>query len=667
MYFAQNHNIHPLAEPVVNEYPLVGEVACLPEVIDGYVRGIGAGGEGGTAVELVEWGYAGDNDALMSSALGAPQDGSGVVLVNFTDRDDGVLDGVLPERIQPPPFGNVARFGEALLAADVLSGAQSGNLDMGYGEELLIGAPGMVAEDNGGEGVLFAYRGNWDTIDIPTRYWERDTRYQPPGLPMNAEFGAAIAAPFDGGPGNFPDWIAVGAPGEDAVYLLDVHRNPAAASRFSVLQVIRPDPGHIGTRFGSALAVADLDGDGRQDLAVGAPDDSSGGSVFVFSGNPAGCGPVWVGQTLSTAAIHLESDLYGATDLFGHALAVGRIFGDDQSRLGLVVGVPGEDGSVANAGAICQFRIDTDAAACPKLAEGFIRCHDNPDAEADAYFGAALAVGDFVPLDNLGSFTGHYARVDEIAVGSPYQSSDTVTDSGVVSVFEPVGDGLDLDAYPDPLTSLLDYNGDQTDGAFGASLARGFVQDTPFEDLVIGAPGTGPVTASAHGSLTLTKAALQGSSFPCSNLSGTYLGYDSLGQALEGRVFWAADELHFELGLHPDEVGEMTLEVRDEDGNFCTYGDDFDGQFLGELDLPAVAWTCGTSTTSFSVQINEGPDLFLEGTLSHDGASTFDLKIDESGALFTALNLVNLTTTCAILGNEGAGFSFTQDEAFGCE
>jgi len=214
---------------------------------------------------------------------------------------------------------------------------------------------------------------------------------------------------------------------------------------------------------------------------------------------------------------------------------------------------------------------------------------------------------------------------------------------------------------------VLDYSGEQTGGLFGASLARGFVQDTPFEDLVVGAPGTGPAAATAHGGLTLTKSILQGSAFPCSELSGSYLGYDSLDQVIEARSFWAADELHFELGLHPDEPGELTLEVRKDSGEFCTYGDDFDGQFIGDLDLPAVAWACGETETAFSVQISEGPDLYLEGTLSHDGVDTFTLKIDETNTLFDALNLVNLTTTCAVVGNEDAGFEFTMDEEFGCE
>ncbi len=677
-----DYNIYPLAEPVVNDYPLVGEAACLPEPEDGFVRVMGPGGEGGAAVELVEWGTRGSIDSLMSSAMGAPQAMRGAVVVNFTDRSTGYLAAGLPEHITPPPWGNIARFGEALLAVDVRRGNQSGNLDIGYGEELLVGAPGEVNEDDGGEGMLFVFRGNYDTVDIPSRYWELDTAYQPTGVPLNAEFGAAIAAPYNGGPGDYPDWIAVGAPGEDAVYVLEVHRNVSAASRFSLLQVLRPDPGYAGSRFGSALAVADLDGDGRQDLAVGAPDDVFGGHVFVFSGNPAGCGPVWVGQPLSGVGLRLASDLTGGSDEFGAALAVGKIFGVDMSRRGLVVGVPGEDGVDSNSGGICQFRIDTDGAACPRFAEGFIRCDDNPDAEIEARFGHAISVGDFVPLDNLGSYTGNYAKVDEIAVGRPYQSSDTVANSGVVSIYEPGDDGLDLDIHPEPLTSLLDYSGDQTDGRFGAALARGFVQDTPFEDLVIGGPGTGAAAATSHGSLTLTKAILQGADFPGSDLSGSYSGTDSWDHDVEARVFWAADELHVTVDvldeLEADGVteAELTFEIRnDDDGALCALGvADFDGTVRGALDLPAVGWPVGTVDQDFAIYLGTfvGVDFYLEGTLYHDGVDTFTIVIDDTNTAFATLNAFN-PGECHIVypdeadGTPGDGFDFVMAEPFGCE
>ena len=540
------YNIYPLAEPVVNDYPLVGEAACLPEPEDGFVRVIGAGGEGGTAVELVEWGYRNHEADLMSSAMGAPYSMRGAVLVNFTDRDAGTLDGVFPERITPPPLGNIARFGEALLAVDVREGGESGNLDIGYGEELLVGAPGEVAEDDGGEGLLFVFRGNYDTVDVPSRYWEPDTRYQPPGLPLNAEFGAAIAAPYSAGPGDYPDWIAVGAPGEDAVYVLEVDESTTAASRFGVLQVLRPDPGYAGTRFGAALAVADLDGDGRHDLAVGAPDDVTGGHVFVFSGNPAGCGPVMIGQPLSAVGLHLASDLTGGADEFGAALAVGKIFGGAMTRRGLVVGVPGEDGVASNSGGVCQFRIDTDAAACPRLFEGFIRCDDNPVPEVGASFGAALSVGDFVPLDNLGSYAGRYAKVDVV------------------------------DEY-------------EADGVTEA---------------------------------------------------------------------------------------ELTFEIRnDDDDALCTLAAaDFTGEIRGALQLPAVDWPVGTPEQDFSIYLTTvvGVDFYLDGTLSHDGADTFTLVLDETNIAFSTLNAFN-PGDCHVVypleadGSPGDGFDFVMFEPFGCE
>ena len=87
-----------------------------------------------------------------------------------------------------------------------------------------------------------------------------------------------------------------------------------------------------GEKFGASLAcIADLDGDGGDDLAVGAPGADDGvGVVFVFGISPTG---EWLGGGVPMNALWPGSDnvvLSGLPDSckgFGTALASGGIVG----------------------------------------------------------------------------------------------------------------------------------------------------------------------------------------------------------------------------------------------------------------------------------------------------------------------------------------------------
>lgn len=238
---------------------------------------------------------------------------------------------------------------------------------------------------------------------------------------------------------------------------------------------------------------ADFNGDGRDDLAIGVPNEAIG--------NQAGAGAVHVLYGSSTTVTATGSQLWSqdgsavkeipdTNDHFGAALAAGDFNGD--GFFDLAIGVPGED-----------VGLDTDCGGVNVLyghSSGLRGFNDQfwdqgtlglkgfkQDFDA---FGSALACGDF----NGDGF-------DDLAVGVPLEDSfvfdvspnTDFVNGGCVNVIYGSSRGLDVVALVgDELNDQVLQNNIAfltPNENFGASLAAGDFNHDGRDDLAVGVPG----------------------------------------------------------------------------------------------------------------------------------------------------------------------------------
>jgi len=147
-----------------------------------------------------------------------------------------------------------------------------------------------------------------------------------------------------------------------------------------------------GDQFGQALAAADFNGDGRDELAIGVPFREIGvvrdaGAVLLLFGSSTGltdAGALWLTQTV-LAGEGAETD-----DRFGSSLTVGNF--NAAGPVDLAIGVPYEDlGAIANSGAVHVIYSSADgpdAASARLWSQESVDVLDN--AEANDRFGFVL-------------------------------------------------------------------------------------------------------------------------------------------------------------------------------------------------------------------------------------------------------------------------------------
>ena len=304
-----------------------GSVAAQQKISDkqgGFEGTLDAGEEFGSALTTL-----GDLDGngVLDLAVGAPADDDTALHPNFAG--DGavwvlLLDeqgGVLRrQRINEAEGGLTGE----LDVDDRFGGALAalGDLDGDGVGELAVGATGRrhpFSTQHGKVYVLFLASDG--TVKAQQKIGEGLGGFAG-SLPLGEEFGAALASLGDLD-GDGLDELAVGAPGANRVYVLFLAADGSVRSQVE----LGPGLGGFGgvltlsDRFGSALArLDDLDGDGLGELAVGA--------LGRQNGFPLGTrGALWVLFLGRDGRVRAERELAPELNGFTGALRMGDLFG----------------------------------------------------------------------------------------------------------------------------------------------------------------------------------------------------------------------------------------------------------------------------------------------------------------------------------------------------
>lgn len=259
-----------------------------------------------------------DADGLVDVLVGAINGGSGNGGVTYA------FHGSATGLVATSPV--ILSAGTAMMSLFGQPVASAGDVNGDGLPDVLIGAPHSVdSQNNFQAGRAYLFLSNGGTIGATPTVLEG-----PDGA--GGAFGGAIAAAGDINADGFGD-IVVAAPGSGHVYLYYGSSTGISPSAGMALPV---PTGLSAGAFGSAIAAADIDGNGASDLVIGA-------NQATDSQNHANAGQAFVyfnqGGSLSSSPLLIESTTDGAGSQFGSSIScTGDLNGDGAADI--VIGAP---------------------------------------------------------------------------------------------------------------------------------------------------------------------------------------------------------------------------------------------------------------------------------------------------------------------------------------
>ncbi len=415
-----------------------------------------------------------DRDGYDDLAIGVPGeaigtlDDAGAVAVVFGSSAGLGFGSRSPVWLHQSVAGvqNVAEAGDEFGLA-----LTAGDFDGDGFDELVVGVPGEGFEISPGVFILEAgafhvfLGGPGGIVPAADQFFHGDSFEGVWNDGFGDRLGSSLAAGDLTGNGIFD--LFVGVPAADTIpsfddegAVLHLLGSPAGLDPENAGAFVPPTR-EAGDRFGSSVAIGNLDGGPLRDIAFGAP-------FAEIDPAPTDSGRVWT--ILNGSNLWLTGG--GQNARFGTALASGDFSGLGYEQL--LVGAPGNDTEgVDEAGVV--FAFDFVSTGVVGLWQGESGILETP--EPFDQFGQALATGDF---DRDG--------YDDAVFGIPGENLEPGIENGVVQVV--YGSAAGLHSAGNQLWSLdapINF-GSLSGDRFGAAVASGDFDGDGVDDLAIGAP-----------------------------------------------------------------------------------------------------------------------------------------------------------------------------------